>query len=119
MIGLRVGEVLGVLEGLYAAVKKSNGEEGELLRLGALLERARRELMTEEVFGRQWWGEDGIWKYKVKGEVEGEEMEVTFRDVALAHPGIKRWETIVGAEVERLGLKLGVLEAEGDADGGD
>lgn len=131
VLGLRVGEILGVLEGILGAFgnaktgahskseRTAHGEEEaaktgdesvdyEPERLKALVEQARKELMTEEVFGREWWGEDGIWKF----EVVGEEGEVTFKEVADAHPLLKRWDAVVDTEVKRFGLDLSLLEGD-------
>jgi Essential protein Yae1, N terminal len=107
VLGLRIGKVLGLLEGIWRAVRA--GEDGE--RLEGFLGEAKKELKTESVFGREWWGEDGIWTFEVPGEgLEG--REVTFPDVAGAHPLIVKWEQIIEAEVKRWGLDLGLIETE-------
>jgi hypothetical protein len=107
VIGSRVGAVLGILAGLCIAVGKTElGPERD--RMLALLERGSMELRTEFVFARKWWGEDGIWKFEVKGE---EGAQVTFKEIADAHPLVQRWEGIVKDEVEKWGVDLAVLEA--------
>lgn len=108
VLGLRIGRILGLLEGIYRAVAAGvEGEEAE--RMDRLMGDARKELRTESVFGREWWGEDGIWRFEVPGEGEG---EVTFVDVAGAHPLVTKWEKVVEGEVERWGLDLGIMEVE-------
>lgn len=120
VLGLRVGRVLGLLEGIAAAIavgdsvmdggageKKANGERG---RVDGLLRTAKDELKLEDVFGREWWGEDGIWKFEVPGEGEG--MDVVFTDVADAHPLIKKWEGLIDEEANRWGLDLRIMERE-------
>ncbi|KAG9247385.1 hypothetical protein BJ878DRAFT_414963 [Calycina marina] len=115
VLGLRIGKVLGLLEGIWKAVSNvpDAGEDmkSEEERLGALWREAKDELNTEKVFGRQWWGEDGIWMFEVHGENEG---EVTFEDVANQHPIVKTWEGIVAKEVEKLGIDLDILAGEED-----
>jgi hypothetical protein len=119
VMGLRIGKILGLVEGIFAAVRsgESAAASGEVEkwkeergRLGELVKNARVELRTESVFGRKWWGEDGIWKFNVPGEGEG--MHFVFTDVAAAHPLVKKWEAIVDEEVERWGLDLTVMEHE-------
>ena len=98
--GLRVGYLLGALEGLYLAY--SHGSEGRT-RLGQLGEEAKGQLTLEKIFGRDWWGEDGIWKY----EVQGEEEEVTFPEVVNAHPLVRKWVEKVEQEMKIAGIKVG------------
>lgn len=117
VLGLRIGKVLGILEGLCGAVtagsKRDNGGEweGERVRVGGLLEEGKRELMTESLFAVEWWGEDGIWKFEVPGETK-EGFEVVFDDVAGAHPLVRKWEAIVEGEVRKWGVDLSLLENE-------
>lgn len=112
VLGLKIGRILGLVEGIYAGVMSAEGEEWreEKARLEGLYGKAKEELRTECVFGREWWGEDAIWKYEVPGEQEG--REVVFPDVAAAHPLIFKWEKIVDEEVARWGLDLGVMDHE-------
>ncbi|TVY58144.1 Uncharacterized protein LCER1_G002410 [Lachnellula cervina] len=107
VLGLRIGKILGLLEGIWRAVHA--GEDGQ--RLEGLFEDAKKELKTESVFGREWWGEDGIWTFEVPGE-GSEGKEVTFPDVAGAHPLIVKWELIIEAEIKRWGLDLSLMGTE-------
>lgn len=107
VIGARAGRVLGVLEGLSGAVP---GDEG----LKGLVEDARRELGVVEVFGREYWDGEGVWRYEVLspgGEGKGEE-EIVFSDVAGAHPLVRKWEAILAEESRRWGVDLEVLRGE-------
>ncbi|KAF4634681.1 hypothetical protein G7Y89_g3417 [Cudoniella acicularis] len=117
VLGLRIGKILGLLDGICSAVGvglKSGGTEvllGEKERLDKLFASATVELKTESVFARQWWGEDGIWKFEVLGEgYEG--MDVVFSDVAGAHPLVTKWERILDKEVQKWSLDLGLMEQE-------
>lgn len=79
-----------------------------------VLDDARRELVVERIFAREWWGEDGVWKFEVREEREagaGEE-EVTLAEVAEGHPLLKMWLERVRAEMERLGIREGRFEGE-------
>lgn len=102
VLGLRVGKILGLLEGIAKAVE---GTEG-----GGLWEKAREELRLEKVFGREYWGEDGVWKFEVPGEKEG--GEVVFEMVADAHPLVERWMEVVRGECEKWGVDLDIWEGE-------
>ncbi|KAL3420258.1 ABC1 domain containing protein [Phlyctema vagabunda] len=111
VLGLKIGALLGLLEGLAAAVSKVEGLIAERARLQNLLLKARADLTTERVFGRQWWGEDGIWTFPVEGEgVEG--SDVLFPDVVRAHPLVKKWQELVDAEINTWGLDLKVMDME-------
>ncbi len=113
VLGLRIGKILGLLEGICAALK-AGGEEYtvEVERVEVLWADAKKELTTQSVFGREWWGEDGVWKFDVPGEKDGK--EVVFTDIAGAHPLVMKWEDIVGEEVKRWGLDLRVMDGEHD-----
>lgn len=114
VLGLRIGRILGLLEGIYNAILAGEVTEWEIERgrLENLLAQARRELDTRSVFDKEWWGEDGVWKFEVPGEVEG--GEVVFHDIAGAHPLVGKWEVVVDEEVKRWGLDLGIMDGEGD-----
>jgi hypothetical protein len=101
-IGIKSGYLLGVLEGLVRAVQSSAGitEEAKEDVIAKFIT-ARTELGLQSLFGSDYFGEDGIWKFEVNGEGNG---EVTFRDVADAHPLVVRWVD----EVEGLKKKFGV-----------
>jgi hypothetical protein len=101
--GLRIGYILGALEGLWSAC---TGLCEEKERQRKLLREAREGLRLERVFGKEWWGEDGVWRYEVQGEGE----EVTFEEVVGWHPLVKRWEERVKDELERAGVTRGRFE---------
>lgn len=115
MLGLRAGYLLGVLEGLDAALggdgrkgigegegKREIGERG--IEVRKMVEEARRELVVERVFGREWWGEDGVWRFEVEGE------GVTFERVVECHPVLRRWGGRVAGVMGLLGLGEGRFE---------
>jgi hypothetical protein len=116
-LGLRVGKILGLLDGIYSAICAADDErlEDEKTRIGKLFDAAKNDLSTQNVFGKEWWGEDGIWKYDVPGEGEGK--DIVFPDVAAAHPLVVRWEENVAKEVATWSLDLGILDYHhGDTD---
>ncbi|KAG4033173.1 hypothetical protein MFRU_005g01870 [Monilinia fructicola] len=114
VLGLRIGRVIGILEGVCAAVSVSakKSEDADWLeekgRLEELLKNAKEELKTEKVFAREWWGEDGIWKFEVPEEKDGK--DVVFPDVAAAHPLLKKWHSIVEEEMRRWSLDTELME---------
>jgi hypothetical protein len=111
VMGLEAGTVLGLLEGIYNSVRHIEGnDDPENKRTNVLLEAARRELRTEEVFGRNWWSEDGTWKFKVPGEGVDEVQDFTFKEVVDSHPMIRKWKGLVKGEAQRWGLDLTVME---------
>ncbi|KAI5204464.1 essential protein-like protein Yae1 [Aureobasidium subglaciale] len=102
VIGQKAGFLLGVLEGLVRAIQTSTLVTAEVKdEVVAKFVAARGELGLQSLFGREWFGEDGIWTFEVKG-VE-EEEDVTFRHVADAHPVVGKWIE----EIEGLKRKFG------------
>ncbi len=121
VMGLEVGKLLGSLEGIYNAVQRIGfSYDSEKKGTTTLLDTARRELRTEEVFGRDWWSEDGTWKFEVLGEGPDGSGETTFKDVTNSHPTIRKWRGLVNREVERWGLDITIMErTEGKRLGSD
>ncbi|KAG8156971.1 hypothetical protein KVR01_013193 [Diaporthe batatas] len=112
-VGLRVGWLLGVLEGVAAALGSSSSSSSsstadEAGEARAMLASARAELDLRGVFGPEYWGEDGIWRYEVgggEGGQEGEEGEVLFSHVAEAHPLVRKWTAAVEGVMARWGVE--------------
>ncbi|KAK4231155.1 putative cytoplasm protein [Podospora fimiseda] len=114
-IGARAGQLLGLLEGLAAAIGLTSlsypPQIQETKRIETLLNEARKELSVQSVFGRDYWGEDGVWRYEVDGE------EIVFGDVAGQHPLLKKWDGIVRREAAGYGVDWDVLR-DGERDFG-
>lgn len=104
VLGSKSGYLLGVLEGIVRATASASSEVTELFLA------AREELGLTSLFGRDYFGEDGIWKY----EVDGKEDEVTFREVADAHPIIAKWTKRAGELERRVGLDLATRVGTGE-----
>ncbi|KAG9231251.1 hypothetical protein BJ875DRAFT_383383 [Amylocarpus encephaloides] len=117
VLGLRIGKMLGLLEGLDGAVshgaKIERGEEWgkEARRMHMLLADGRRELATESLFGTEYWGVDGIWTYPVPGEHQ-EGFDLVFTDVADAHPLMVKWNRIVDDEMQKWDMDLSLMDHE-------
>jgi len=111
VMGVEVGIVLGLLEGIHLSMRTADVENAsEKKRINAFLEEARRELRTEEVFGKEWWGTDGVWKFEIMGESVDGAGEFTFKDVVISHPVIRKWKKLVNDEVKRYGLDMTIME---------
>lgn len=103
-IGIRAGQILGLLEGISAALAESNPSI-ESARLDSLLAQAAAELNPERIFTPDFWAADGTWKYPVMASHE--DSEVIYPDVADQHPLISKWAEIA----RRLGRSCYVDEA--------
>ncbi|KAI4721418.1 essential protein-like protein Yae1 [Aureobasidium sp. EXF-10727] len=114
VIGTKAGFLLGVFEGIVRCIASSTSIPAEVKQeLIAKFVVAREELGLQSLFGRDYFGEDGIWKFEVTGE--GKEEEVTFRDVAGAHPVLVKWESEVEGLKKRFGVEIKTRERlEGD-----
>ncbi|KAH0382965.1 essential protein-like protein Yae1, partial [Aureobasidium melanogenum] len=113
VIGVKAGFLLGVLEGVVRAVQSSASINDKVKQdVIAKFVTARQDLGLQSLFAREWFGEDGIWKFEVEAKDEG---EVTFRDVADAHPVIGKWTTETDELKKRFGVEFQVrARSEGD-----
>ncbi|KAI4254472.1 MAG: hypothetical protein LQ352_003078 [Teloschistes flavicans] len=128
ILGLRVGYILGILEGLCGALgsasrgpaeKASKEREEEAGRLKVLLGQAREELKIEKLFGKGRWGDDGLWAYDVHGRDDAVDNEITFREVADQHPVVGKWLARVRDEVRKAGVRNAVDRLSDLQDKGD
>ncbi|KAK1778283.1 hypothetical protein QBC45DRAFT_353495 [Copromyces sp. CBS 386.78] len=80
-IGAVAGQLLGVLEGLSFAVASGSSKggqkedvegkgEGESMKekLKRLSAEAEKDLSVQSIYGKEYWDEDGTWRYEVPGE---------------------------------------------------
>ncbi|WPH01733.1 Hypothetical protein R9X50_00458500 [Acrodontium crateriforme] len=118
-LGLKAGRVLGQLEGIWHAVVASEQakskasvthEEHEIVSelggeaIAKMLADAEKELSVQALFGKEYFGADGIWTYDVPGQED--ESETTFEHVATAHPALKKWDEQLTSLAGKLGLVL-------------
>lgn len=116
ILGLRVGYLLGMLEGLCSAHRsgkpQANGDDekaeermdgmrAEGSRIRELWSQAREELRIENLFGKEYWGSSGMWAY----QVEAKEEDTTFWEVADQHPLVRKWLGTVRDEVRKAGIR--------------
>ncbi|KAI4611488.1 Essential protein Yae1, N terminal [Alternaria sp. BMP 0032] len=103
-LGLRVGYILGVLQGFTAAWR--GHDEQVQKEVAQVFDSAREELAIEELLGRQWVDEEGIWKWGVVGEDD----DPTFREVSDQHPVVKKWMGVVEDLAKRWDVDLKAVE---------
>jgi hypothetical protein len=108
-LGLLVGHILGVLQGFTMALQ--GHDEVRWKEARALWDGAQKDLAIEELLGRTWVSEEGIWNW----DVEGKDEEVTFKEVADQHPVVKQWMRVVTDTAERWGVDLHAVERNFDA----
>ncbi|KAF2963220.1 hypothetical protein GQX73_g10353 [Xylaria multiplex] len=94
-IGIRAGQILGLLEGISAALVESD----KSVRAYGLLSQATAELNPESLFTSEFWAPDGTWTYPVTAA--DEDSEIVYPDVADQHPILTKWSRIVCDEAER------------------
>ncbi|GAB7351908.1 hypothetical protein MBLNU459_g2450t1 [Dothideomycetes sp. NU459] len=107
VLGSKAGWLVGVLEGVVRAVAAAASPASgpaATAEMQELFLRARDELGLKSLFGKDYFGEDGIWTYEVRGGRS--EDDVTFREVADAHPVVARWEARIRQLESRFGLDL-------------
>ncbi|KIW07761.1 uncharacterized protein PV09_01689 [Verruconis gallopava] len=105
-LGAAAGQIVGVLESLAVAIYPN--DEGTKMRVAVskMFELATNELSAKNLYGPEYFGEDGIWKYEVAGD-EGLEKEesITFRLVADQHPIIKKWRSTLKGLMDKYQLE--------------
>ncbi|KAF2486021.1 hypothetical protein BDY17DRAFT_238911, partial [Neohortaea acidophila] len=111
-LGLRVGWCMGVLRGVLHAVSSSHSNTSATPSVPAaenakltssitresvqqIIQDAEEALTIQALFGKDFFGEDGIWLYDVPGQESGDEGSVTFALIADAHPLLTRWMTTI------------------------
>ncbi|KAI0886108.1 uncharacterized protein GGS22DRAFT_159945 [Annulohypoxylon maeteangense] len=98
-LGLKVGRILGFMEGVSTALKETGHQT---THIDHLVSDAAKDLSTHSVFSEDYWASDGGWKYLVNGSTST--GEVLLEDVANEHPIIMKWEKIVNQEAMKLSL---------------
>ncbi|KAH6853943.1 hypothetical protein B0I37DRAFT_441023 [Chaetomium sp. MPI-CAGE-AT-0009] len=135
-IGARAGQLLGVLEGLAAAVglhslaqlrlqqqqgQGFDGGQGQVLngevearRIERLLTEARKELSVTGVFDGEYWAQDGNWRYEVA--VARGQQQVYYQDGCGGGGGQGEGDGVVFADVAEAHPLLrkwgGIVRAE-------
>lgn len=103
-LGLRVGYILGVLQGFVAAWRGHNEQVHK--EVAQVFDSACKELAIEELLGRQWVDEEGIWKWGVVGKDD----DPTFREVSDQHPVVKKWMGVIEDLAKRWDVDLKAVE---------
>lgn len=103
-LGMLVGYILGVLQGCVAAFH--GHDEVRRDEASQALDSARKALAIQELLGKAWVDEEGIWKWRV----EGSGGEYTFQEVAEQHPVIRSWMAKVRELANEWGLDLEAVE---------
>lgn len=112
-LGLKVGWCLGALQGMWHALKPdmtTNSSIGTNTKpdrdeVAKTFFEAEKQLDMQRLYASDYFGVDGIWLYDVKMK-EANEHEVTFDEIAAAHPVVKEWSQKVKTIAEDLGLLL-------------
>ncbi|KAJ9641338.1 Essential protein Yae1, N terminal [Coniosporium tulheliwenetii] len=139
VIGSKVGWILGVLEGLVIALNSAchekppipgnptvGAEDGvsraaldadnpqeihtRFREAAVLLKDARRELQTTSIFSQQYFAEDGIWQFELPLQPDQSTDDITFPEVAAAHPLVKRWSDTVESLARDWKINLSVFD---------
>lgn len=103
-LGLRIGYILGVLQGFVAAWK--GHDEQVFNEVKGIYENAQKELAIEELLGKLWVDEEGIWKWTVQGVEE----DPTLREVAEQHPSVQKWTSTLEELAHRWNVDLKAVE---------
>lgn len=104
-IGAAAGRIIGLLESLLLAIKFHDANAEHRTELIKLLAGAKDELTVKSLYGKEYFGEDGIWKYELVSEQESEEGHITLRIVARDHPLILKWKGTVADMMKKHGLQ--------------
>ena len=103
-IGSRIGWCLGALEGICKALAIGNASSEKKDEARRLWKAAEQDLSVDKVFGQEYFGEDGVWLFEVSGKIN--EDDVSFVEVASAHPLVGKWTVAVRELMEEVGLNV-------------
>lgn len=136
VLGMKAGWCLGVLEGILRAMQTAanhplsatpaqsehiSRSSTRLEEVRTALSQARKDLAMQMLFRHEYFGADGIWTYDIPGH-DGED-QITFQEVAVAHPLIVKWIDRVRQMAAGLKLNLYItptgrdIEVDGVEDG--
>ncbi|KAI2604914.1 uncharacterized protein GGS25DRAFT_403784 [Hypoxylon fragiforme] len=110
-VGLKAGRLLGLLEGIAAALRENPSHEA-MAYADQLLSRATSELSVDSIFAEEYWASDGSWTYPVQGS--GSDGDVVYEDVASEHPLISKWSALVDQELKSWNLDQNLAIFSGD-----
>ncbi|KAI2632754.1 hypothetical protein GGS21DRAFT_140869 [Xylaria nigripes] len=102
-IGVKAGQILGVLESIGIAVAEI-GLGDEAARVFNILSEAAAELNPKGLFTSDFWAPDGAWTYAVM--TSDNEDKITHQEVAEQHPLIIKWSRIANREADKWGVDL-------------
>lgn len=88
-----------------------------IFRLRALQFEAEKGLSAANIFGSEFFGDDGIWLYDVprtSEDSDGIDHIGGFEEVAAAHPQIKAWREVALQWAERLEIDINAIEQLND-----
>ena len=110
--GLRVGCLLGAVEGLLLATRKRMPEmQRQAHDLEGQFEKMKDDLTLEKVFDRKWWDNDELWNTGCHLQQSEERTdEISIQQIFDSHPLIERWSLILKEERKRLHLREGRFE---------
>ena len=68
---------------------------------------ARDELSVRKIFAPEFWTPDGNWSYDVHAN---DGQDVLFSDVAMAHPLIMKWTSVVEDSIRQWQIDRSILD---------
>lgn len=102
-IGLQAGQIVGLLEGIAEALKAAEVETSA--KSEQLLADARADLSVEALSSADYWKPNGQPRYEV---AHGTSLQT--RDVALAHPLIRKWTDTLDEQIRLWKINRSILD---------
>ncbi|KAH9888644.1 hypothetical protein F4778DRAFT_402005 [Xylariomycetidae sp. FL2044] len=104
-IGMKAGNLIGLLEGL-AACLSTMGHESKA-HADRLISDASRDLCTSKIFDQEYWAPDGTPRYA--GALSQDHHGASLEAIADLHPIIIKWERVVTDEAKKWNLNLDLV----------
>ena len=97
---------------LVTSSSKADERSYDISQLRALQSEAEKSLSAANLFGSEFFGEDGVWLYDVPCASEaGDGVGVGgFEEIAAAHPQIKVWKEVVLQWAQRLRIDVNAMK---------
>ncbi|KAF2150205.1 hypothetical protein K461DRAFT_229816 [Myriangium duriaei CBS 260.36] len=105
VLGYKAAWFIKVLDLFCSGLRTASSTPDTISRMESALSEARQDLSMDRIFSSEYFDEDGVWKFTVTGDGDGD-SECDFDQVAQHHPIMIKWTTLISDTAALLGLNM-------------